>query len=176
MKRLAYIGIGSNLGDRLAALRCALRYLNLHKGIEVVNCSSIVETPAWGFSSEHSFLNAVLKLNCNLDDAQFDALLRDCEITCGRRPDEFSDEGHVDRHIDVDLLWLQDWDGQGSSLQVPHPRAHQRGFVLVPLSSLNPGIELQGRSLEQWISDLPEDELAALKWREDLRLWPFGSA
>lgn len=177
MKRLGYIGIGSNLGDRLAALRCVLRYLNLHEGMEVLDCSRVAQTSPLGFDSENEFLNAVVEVRCALEDSQLDGLLRDCEIACGRQPAEAgAEQQYADRHIDVDLLWLDGWDGRDSKLQVPHPRAQERAFVILPLAQLAPALKLGSRTVSQWAAELPEGQVSDLQWRDDLQLWPFGQS
>ncbi len=170
MRRYGYIGIGSNLGDRLAALQCAVQELSAVKALVVEQCSHVLETAPWGFESQNHFLNAVLRFSTTRADDELDAILRDCEERCGRgsRPDP--SEAYTDRSIDIDLLWLEDWKGEGSSLSVPHPSAHRRAFVLLPLEELEADFQLNGRSISEWIDRLPEDEYMQASWRRDLSL------
>jgi 2-amino-4-hydroxy-6-hydroxymethyldihydropteridine diphosphokinase len=174
MRRYGYIGIGSNLGDRLAALRCAVRSLSQTKAVVVENCSHVVETPPWGFDSKNSFLNVVVHFSTTRLDKDIEELLSSAELACGR--DRRSDPGphYEDREIDLDLIWLEKWEGSGSRLIVPHPRAHQRAFVLLPLEELAEDLELAGYPLSHWIDELEPDDIDALGWRRDLSIWPLN--
>ena len=152
-------------------MQSAVRYLHGVRGISVVQSSHVVETPAWGYSSEHKFLNAMLEINCALADSALDSLLHDCEVACGRIDGSGSAAHYDDRIIDVDLIWLDAWQGKGSRLIIPHPQAHQRAFVLQPLEELAPDLQLAGYGLGYWIDQLEPEERDSLTWRRDLNLW-----
>ena len=130
----AYLGLGANVGDRLANLERALELLNATGGISVVKCSSIYETEPWGVTEQPRFLNAAVEVRTTLEP---DALLsagKEIEGRIGR----VTTVRFGPRAIDVDILLygnlLVDW--QTPDLQIPHPRMAERAFVLVPLAEI----------------------------------------
>lgn len=130
---LAYLGLGSNLGDRLGHLRRAVALLEA-RGVRVLRSSRVYETDPMGGPSQPDYLNAVVEVET--DGAARD-LLEAClsvEEALGRE----RDERWGPRNIDVDLLTFADETIDEPDLTVPHPRMHQRAFVLVPLLELDP--------------------------------------
>lgn len=130
----AYLGLGSNLGDRLANLRAAVEGLRA-RGIEVRRSSRIYETaPVGGPDGQDDYLNAVLEIETESDAA---GLLADClavEDELGR----VRGERWGPRTIDVDVLTFGVEELDSPDLVVPHPRMHERMFVLAPLLELEP--------------------------------------
>jgi 2-amino-4-hydroxy-6-hydroxymethyldihydropteridine diphosphokinase len=127
---IVYLGLGANLGDRLATLQAARDRL----GPEVVvgACSAVYETPPWGGVEQPPFLNAVCQGSTALAPH---ALLRHCkriEAELGRTPSV----RWGPRAIDVDILLYADLVLSDAQLMVPHPRLHERAFVLVPLREI----------------------------------------
>lgn len=131
----AYVGLGSNLGDRAATLREALRRLGEAQGVEVVAASPFVETaPVGGPPGQPKFLNAAARLSVELaPDALLDLLLR-LEAELGRE----RAERWGPRTLDLDLLLYDDLILDTARLTVPHPRMHEREFVLEPLAQIAP--------------------------------------
>lgn len=145
----AYIGIGSNLGDSLATLRAAtVRMAELGA---VLATSPVYETDPVGLEGQPVFLNAVVKLATTLEPlALLDALL-------GIEAD-FHRERTVrwgPRTLDLDLLWYAGRLAEGQRLTLPHPRAHEREFVLRPLADLAPDLRLAGSTAAQLLAALP---------------------
>jgi len=136
----AYLGLGSNLGDRLANLERAVRLLARHPGIRLVRSSRVYETEPVGGPAQPDYLNAVLEAETELSPQE---LLRAClgvEETMGRvRTGRWGP-----RVIDVDLLTYDDLEIDEPDLTVPHPRMHERGFVLIPLAELDADPPLPG--------------------------------
>lgn len=142
MSRNAYVGLGANLGDREATLRRALELLDAREGVEVVRVSSFRETEAWGPVAQPDFVNAVAELETTLGARELlDALLA-IERGLGRVR-----EGprFGPRTIDLDLLLHGDGIVVEPGLELPHPRLHERRFVLEPLAELDPGLDVPGR-------------------------------
>jgi 2-amino-4-hydroxy-6-hydroxymethyldihydropteridine diphosphokinase len=138
----AYVGIGANLGDREATMREALVRLGDVDGVEVVAVSSFRETDPVGLLDQPRFVNAAAALETSLGArALLDALLA-VEASLGR-----TREGprFGPRTIDLDLLLHGDEVVAEPGLTVPHPRLHERAFVLEPLAELDPGLEVPGR-------------------------------
>ena len=138
-----YLALGSNLGDRLANLRGAVERLK-GRGIRPVRSSRVFETEPVG-PPQPAYLNVVIEVATKLDPRE---LLEGClevEASLGR----VRDERWGPRTIDVDLLAHGDREIDEPGLVVPHPRAHERAFVLVPWLELEPSPRLAGgRRLE----------------------------
>jgi 2-amino-4-hydroxy-6-hydroxymethyldihydropteridine diphosphokinase len=127
----SFLGLGSNLGDRLANLGDAVDLLRGHEGIEIVRSSRVYETAPVG-PPQPDYLNAVIEVETSMSPR---ALLRTClevELSMGRE----RTEALGPRVIDIDVLTYGDDVIDEPGLQIPHPRMHERGFVLVPLLEL----------------------------------------
>lgn len=134
----SYLGLGSNLGDRLTNLQRAVD-LFAAAGIRVRRSSRVYETDPVG-PPQPDFLNAVVEVETDLSPRE---LLRTClgiEVQLGR----VRDERWGPRTIDIDLLTYGRERIEEPDLVVPHPRMHERGFVLVPLGELDPDPPLPG--------------------------------
>lgn len=136
METEAWIGIGSNTGDRLAYLQAAVDALLAHPGIRPVAVSSVVETEPWGFDSPDLFLNAVIGIKWTGKALDLLAVLLSVETQLGRVRTET--ERYASRTIDLDLLLFEQEVINSEQLEVPHPRMHERRFVLEPLNELIP--------------------------------------
>jgi 2-amino-4-hydroxy-6-hydroxymethyldihydropteridine diphosphokinase len=148
----AYIGLGSNLGDREATLRRALARLNATLGVRVVAVSSFRETDPVGFTEQPKFVNAVAAVETELDPRALLETLLSIERAMGRTRDA---PRFGPRTIDLDLLLYEDRVVDEPGLQVPHPRLHERTFVLEPLAELEPALIVPGRGpLESLLRNL----------------------
>jgi 2-amino-4-hydroxy-6-hydroxymethyldihydropteridine diphosphokinase len=148
----AYVALGSNLGDREQMLRSALAAVAAEPGIEVVACSSFRETDPVGFLEQPRFLNGAAVLVTELTARELLGRLLDVERRLGRTR---TGPPLGPRTIDLDLLLYGAETIAEPGLQVPHPRLHERRFVLEPLVELAPDLVVPGR---RSVSDL----LAAL--------------
>jgi 2-amino-4-hydroxy-6-hydroxymethyldihydropteridine diphosphokinase len=136
VKRIvAYIALGSNLGDRAGLIRSALDALAATPGIRLGRVSSLLENPAVGGpEGSPPFLNAAAQIETSLDpDALLERLL-EIERQLGRT----RREPNAPRTIDLDLLLYGDQIIDTQNLRVPHPRMHERDFVLKPLAEIAP--------------------------------------
>ena len=138
----AYVGLGANLGDRERTLRAAVDALDAEAGIEVVAVSTLRETDPVGVGDQPRFLNGVAALETSLGAREFLDRLLAVEQRFGRVrvPGE-----HGPRTLDLDLLLYGDETIDEPGLAVPHPRLHERRFVLEPLAELAPGLVVSGR-------------------------------
>lgn len=152
MTHIAYIGLGSNLGDREAGLRETLRRLHRQAGaLEAV--SSFYETEPWGFADQPRFLNAACGLHTALSPGELLVTLKAVESAMGREP-TFQ---YGPRVIDLDILLYDNLTVDTPDLQIPHAHMHERAFVLVPLAEIAPGAwhPVWGMTVEQMMKRLP---------------------
>lgn len=139
--RVGYLGLGSNLGDREAALRAALEALG-RRGVAVEAVSSLYETePVGEVPDQPDYLNAAARVRTALEPEQLLDLCKEIEAELGRGP---GGPRHGSRPIDIDLLLLGDLELRGERLELPHPELTRRRFSLVPLLELDPGLALPG--------------------------------
>jgi 2-amino-4-hydroxy-6-hydroxymethyldihydropteridine diphosphokinase len=132
----AYIALGSNLGDRRVYLERAMAALRGHSGIQHLRISSHFETaPVGGPAGQGPYLNAAAEIHTTLSPEELLQLLLAVEADCGRVRTEVDGP----RTLDLDLLLYGDLVRPGPDPVVPHPRMHQRTFVLVPLAEIAPG-------------------------------------
>jgi 2-amino-4-hydroxy-6-hydroxymethyldihydropteridine diphosphokinase len=154
-----YLSLGSNLGDRRAALEAAVDALPRH-GVEVLASSSVYETePVGEVLDQRDFFNACVRVQTALEP---DALLDACkavERELGRAPGGLR---HGPRSIDIDVLIFGDTEHRSEHLALPHPEVTSRRFVLVPLLELDPELALPDGSALR-------DALAALGPGQDVR-------
>ncbi|MGO4301259.1 2-amino-4-hydroxy-6-hydroxymethyldihydropteridine diphosphokinase [Leifsonia sp. RAF41] len=159
----AVLAFGSNLGDRAATIRSAVDALRTEPGIDIQSVSRLYETPALkpdGIDDEApAYLNAVALVRTLLEPLGLLAAVNEVEDRLGR----VRDEHWGDRTIDIDIV---DFDGIVSDddprIVLPHPRAHERAFVLVPWLEVDPNARLAGRGTVA--------ELAA-RATDPVRLW-----
>jgi len=156
----AYIGLGSNIGDRAGYLARAIHMLQEHSGIRLEACSAIYETAPVGFTDQPSFLNQVIRIATLLTPKSLLEWMLATEQQLGR-------ERHIrwgPRTIDLDLLLYGDLVMETGDLTIPHPRMMERAFVLVPLQEVYQGNRL-----------LPKESLSRLveklDGKEGVKLW-----
>lgn len=126
------IAFGSNLGEREQNISKAIELLNKNCG-SVVQVSSYYENPAAGFESTQLFLNGCLLLLTALMPKELLITLKDIEQQLGRVKTK---EGYEDRLIDLDIIFYENQVINDPILQIPHPKYHERDFVLKPLAEL----------------------------------------
>ncbi len=132
---IAFVGLGSNLGDRETTIRRAAELIG------ATRVSSIIETEPWGYENQPAFLNAVAEIDTPLTAQQLIVHLLDVERRLGR---ERVGPKWGPRTIDLDLLLFGEAVIDEPGLQVPHPRLAERRFVLEPLAELAPSQEVPG--------------------------------
>jgi 2-amino-4-hydroxy-6-hydroxymethyldihydropteridine diphosphokinase len=162
----AYLGLGSNEGDRLANLRAAREALS-RRGAEVVASSSIYETAPQGeVTDQPDFLNACLRIRTALDPEALLDVCKQVERELGRAPGGVR---HGPRRIDVDVLLLGGREHHSERLTLPHPEVTRRRFVLEPLLELDPALQLpDGRALADFRPALADQRVtphAGGSWR-----------
>ena len=139
----AYVGLGSNLGDRERTIRRALDELAAEPGVRVLTVSTLIDTEPVGPVEQPRFLNGVVELETTLSARDLLALLLDVERRFGRRREGVPPQGP--RTLDLDLLVYGEAEVAEPGLDLPHPRLHERRFVLEPLAEVAPGLEVPGK-------------------------------
>ncbi len=134
-RHLIHLSLGSNLGDRKAAILKAVSILSLSR-IENIIVSSIYETEPFGVKAQPRFLNCVLKAETTLGPEELLALCKSAEKQIGRT----GTERWGPREIDADILLHGETVCDAPGLSIPHPEMHRRRFVLVPLCEITPKI------------------------------------
>ncbi len=147
----AYIGLGSNLGDRLGHIVEALQLL-IRDGVEVVRCSQLYETEPVGMDSALPFYNGVCEIRTRLTPQELMKLLLQVETALGRDRSR-----GMDREIDLDLLHYVGVSIDLPGLKLPHPRLQQRRFVLEPWAEIAPDLEIAPLSstIEELLKAIP---------------------
>ena len=130
---IAYIGLGTNLGDRKENLSKAIEAISLKMSIS--KQSSLYETTAWGYTDQPDFLNQVIQVETDLSPLRLLNFLKKTEVKLGR----VENFRYGPRLIDIDILFYDDLVITTSRLQIPHPMLPERAFVLVPLNEIAPG-------------------------------------
>ncbi len=137
-----FVGLGSNLGDRERTLRAALDLLARRPGVRVQRVSSFRETAPVGYVDQRDFVNAAAEVETTLGARELLDQLLAVERSLGRSRDG---PRFGPRTIDLDLLLYGNSILDEPGLAVPHPRLHERRFVLEPLAELDPRLEVPGR-------------------------------
>ena len=150
---IAYIALGSNLGDKKKNLRRAIMLL-LQQGIEVEKVSSFISTEPYGVTDQPQFLNAVCKVRTTLTPLALLDVLLATELAMGRVRLRHWGE----RNIDLDLLLYEDVVMDAPRLRLPHPDMQNRDFVLLPLAEIAP--ELVHPTLKKTIQELKDSLLS----------------
>lgn len=144
--QIAYLGLGSNIGDKKKYLYDALQLLNRHEGIRITRVSSLYETEPWGYKEQDLFMNLVVEIETSLNPFE---LLEVCQLI-------ESDLGRIremkwgPRVIDVDILLYGKENIMTERLIVPHPYMTDRDFVMIPLAEINPQYTIKGKQAHEW--------------------------
>jgi len=151
---VCYIAIGANLGDRRSAFDHALAALDALEGVGELVCSPIIETDPVGPGDQGAYLNGVIQCESTLGARPLLDALLGIESSLGR--DRAAEARWGARVLDLDLLLHGDSVIREPGLVVPHPRMHERVFVLGPLSAIAPGLVIPtlGRSVSDLLADL----------------------
>jgi 2-amino-4-hydroxy-6-hydroxymethyldihydropteridine diphosphokinase len=143
----AYVGLGSNLGDREGTVRAALGRLRHLPETKVLRVSTLRNTEPVGYLDQPRFLNGAAELETRLSARRLLGALLELERAFGR--DRANVPAQGPRTLDLDLLLYGQEQIDEPGLEIPHPRLHQRRFVLEPLAELDPSLEVPGKGSVQ---------------------------
>lgn len=155
----AYLGLGSNIGDRKQQLLKAIDFIGNIKGIKVTKQSSIYETAPIGYTDQPNFLNLCLEIETELSPQQ---LLKHC-LDIEQQLHRVREIRWGPRTLDIDILLYSDNIIETDNLSIPHPRMQERAFVLIPLNDI--ASDKKDPRLNQKIHDLvfPDDTVKKYK-------------
>ena len=164
-KARAFIGAGANLGEPVRQIRQAQDALQKSPGIKFLGASSLYRTQPMGPVEQPPFINAVFALECELGPRELLALLLEIEQNMGR----VRIERWGPRVIDLDLLFYGEEIIKEPGLEVPHPRLHERRFVLAPLAEIAPGFvhPVIKKSVSELLAGLPAGDFWVEKFQAE---------
>lgn len=154
----AWLGLGGNIGDVEAAMASALRRLDAEDGIAVTAVSALYKTPPWGVTDQPWFLNCCAEIETSLSPQN---LLKACQAAehAGKRERKIR---WGPRTIDIDVLMFEGVESDDKALTLPHPRMHERAFVLLPLAEIAAGEVLRGRLITEWAAAIDGEDVERL--------------
>lgn len=155
----AYLGLGSNLGNKKLNIDRAVQLLQEHMQIIVTRVSSYYETEPVGYKEQDWFINAVVEIETSLDP--YDLLKY-----CNQIEKELKRERIIrwgPRIIDVDILLYDNFRSDDRILTIPHPRMTERAFVMIPLLEIAPHLEINGKHIKAIVADLKGEEIKKME-------------
>ena len=155
----AYLGLGTNMGDRETYLSSAVNLLDNYENITVTNKSKIYETKAWGYTDQADFLNMCIERKTSLNEYELLKVCQEVELKLNR--ERIIRWGP--RTIDVDILFFNDIILNNEDLYIPHPRISERAFVLIPLMDINKNLLIKGKVIGEYLNSLTNEERDEVK-------------
>jgi 2-amino-4-hydroxy-6-hydroxymethyldihydropteridine diphosphokinase len=146
----AVVALGSNLGDRFDYLQKAVNEINSLTDIEISEISSVYETLPVGGPEQGNYLNAIVTLNTKFEAEELLLKLLLIELNLGRQ----REIAWGPRTIDLDLIWFEDQTINLENLVLPHPRAHERCFVIKPWLEIEPKARIGNTEIREFLKDL----------------------
>ena len=151
---VAYVGIGSNLDDPRTQVLVSFRELDELPHTRVVKRSSLYRSVPVGYAPQPDFINAVAQLETGLPAERLLAELQEIEARHGRN----RSFANAPRTLDLDLLLFGNSQMTAPGLKIPHPRMHERAFVLAPLVEISPDVEIPGRGAAKPLMDATKNQ------------------
>lgn len=160
---IAYLSLGSNLGDRVGYIQQAVSLLSANPNINIVATSSFYETEPWQMHSENWFVNAVIQISTTLTPEE---LLKECknvESLLGRKKED-DEKGYADRTIDIDIIFYDNQLINTPELTIPHRFFHKRVFMLVPMLEIAQDFvhPLFNKTVEKLYDEIENPEMVCL--------------
>lgn len=154
----AYLGLGSNLGDKKRYLYDAIQYLNHHEQVTITKLSSLYETAPWGYTDQDIFMNLVVEVETSLNSIELLDVCQMIENELGR----VREIKWGPRVIDVDILLYNKEEINSDRLTVPHPYMIERDFVMIPLAEISPQLMIKDKTAKDWAQSFDEQALKVI--------------
>ena len=160
----AYLGLGSNIGERMNFIRNALSKIEKIRDTSLIKSSSVYETEPWGVSGQDNYLNCAVEIETKLAAEDLLRELKNIEIKLGRQENKKWSE----REIDIDLLFYGNEIISKENMKVPHLQIENRKFVLIPLSEIAPQLihPVFRKNMTELLKET-KDELKVVKYEKD---------
>jgi len=155
----AWIALGSNIAPRETYLQQAIQMLNEHEEIKLNQVSTVYETEPVGYENQDQFLNLVAEVETSLDPMELLRICQKIEQDLGRK--RIIRWGP--RTVDLDILLYSTENMNVEELILPHPRMHERAFVLVPLAEIAPKLLLKDKRVQEWLDTLPAQDVQGVR-------------
>lgn len=155
----AWIALGSNIAPRETYLQQAIQMLSEHEEIKLNQVSTVYETEPVGYENQDQFLNLVAEVETSLDPMDLLRICQKIEQDLGRK--RIIRWGP--RTVDLDILLYSTENMNVEELILPHPRMHERAFVLVPLAEIAPELLLKDKRVQEWLDTLPAQDVQGVR-------------
>lgn len=155
----AWIALGSNIAPRETYLQQAIQMLSEHEEIKLNQVSTVYETEPVGYENQDQFLNLVAEVETSLDPMELLRICQKIEQDLGRK--RIIRWGP--RTVDLDILLYSTENMNVEELILPHPRMHERAFVLVPLAEIAPELLLKEKRVQEWLDTLPAQDVQGVR-------------
>ncbi|PAE06274.1 2-amino-4-hydroxy-6-hydroxymethyldihydropteridine diphosphokinase [Terribacillus saccharophilus] len=155
----AWIALGSNIAPRETYLQQAIQTLNEHSEIKLNQVSTVYETDPVGYEEQDQFLNLVAEVETSLKPMELLHVCQKIEQDLGRK--RIIRWGP--RTVDLDILLYSTENMNVEELTLPHPRMHERAFVLVPLAEIAPELLLKGKRVQEWLDTLAAQDVQGVR-------------
>ncbi|AIF67154.1 2-amino-4-hydroxy-6-hydroxymethyldihydropteridine pyrophosphokinase [Terribacillus saccharophilus] len=155
----AWIALGSNIAPRETYLQQAIQMLSEHEEIKLNQVSTVYETEPVGYENQDQFLNLVAEVETSLDPIELLRICQKIEQDLGRK--RIIRWGP--RTVDLDILLYSTENMNVEELILPHPRMHERAFVLVPLAEIAPELLLKDKRVQEWLDTLPAQDVQGVR-------------
>ncbi|PAD37367.1 2-amino-4-hydroxy-6-hydroxymethyldihydropteridine diphosphokinase [Terribacillus sp. 7520-G] len=155
----AWIALGSNISPKETYLEQAAQRLKNHPAIRLKQVSTVYETDPVGYEDQDRFLNLVVEVETDLEPLELLRVCQEIEQDLGReRTIRWGP-----RTVDLDILLYSTENMNVEELTLPHPRMHERAFVLVPLAEIAPDLVAKGRQVRDWLAMMPEQDTQGVR-------------